>query len=293
MGLLPGIISATENGVRHGAQPADYRLKAYAEGGLVLNNDFHTTVQLVPWTPDWEKRFQEEKAAISSAFEKIGLLPAQIHHTGSTSIRGMWSKPIIDVLVIIPNDKGVEDYEEALIGIGYSSLGECGRRDRVFLTKGDSPNTAFYLHLTYADNPVAQDQLLFQFIERALPDIARAYQLFKAQVAVEYANDRRGYTNAKAPFIQSVLSAYRLGAKRLEHKGFTGSIEYSKEDGLFYGQVQNTEDLISYHGEDIVALEQGFKDTVDDYLEFLSDSSFQDEIIKIARQKGSSKSDSQ
>jgi predicted HicB family RNase H-like nuclease len=57
--------------------------------------------------------------------------------------------------------------------------------------------------------------------------------------------------------------------------------------------VQNTEDLISYHGEDIVALEQGFKDTVDDYLEFLSDSSFQDEIIKIARQKGSSKSDSQ
>jgi len=36
MGLLPGIISATENGVRHGAQPADYRLKAYAEGGLGL-----------------------------------------------------------------------------------------------------------------------------------------------------------------------------------------------------------------------------------------------------------------
>jgi GrpB-like predicted nucleotidyltransferase (UPF0157 family) len=44
----------------------------------------------------------------------------------------MWSKPIIDVLVIIPNDKGVEDYEEVLMNIGYSSLGECGRRDRVF-----------------------------------------------------------------------------------------------------------------------------------------------------------------
>ena len=236
-----------------------------------MKNDFHTTVRLVPWTPDWEKRFQEEKATISSAFEKIGLLPAQIHHTGSTFIHGMWSKPIIDVLVIIPDNADIEVYEEALMGIGYDSLGECGRRDRVFLVKGDTQETAFYCHLTYADNPVAQDQLLFQFIERAVPDIARAYQLCKAQAADEYANDRRGYTAAKAPFIQSVLSAYRLGAKRLEHKGYTGSIEYSEEDGLFYGQVQNTDDLISYHGEDIVALEQGFKDTVDDYLEFLDD----------------------
>ena len=275
------------------AQLADYGLDGYAEGGIDLNSDFYTTVQLVPWTPDWEKRFREEKAAISSAFEKIGLLPAKIHHTGSTSIHGLWSKPIIDVLVIIPNNVGPEAYEEALMNLGYSCLGECGRRDRVFLVKGDSPNTAFYLHLTYADNPVAQDQLLFQFIERAIPDIARAYQLFKAQVADEYANDRRGYTAAKAPFIQSVLSAYRLGAKRLEHKGYTGSIEYSEEDGLFYGQVQNTDDLISYHGEDIVALEQGFKDTVDDYLEFISDLSYQDRIKKLARQKANHKSDTQ
>ena len=231
---------------------------------------FHNTVMLVPWTPEWRRRFEEEKTVISSAFEKIGLAAA-IHHTGSTSITGMWSKPIIDVLIIIPDDKGVEDYEEALMKMGYDSLGECGRPDRVFLTKGNTAEDAFFCHLTYADNPVAQDQLLFQFIERAVPDIARAYQLFKAQAADEHANDRRGYAAAKAPFIQSVLTSYRLGAKKLEHKGYTGSIEYSEEDGVFYGQLQNTEDLISYHGEDVVALEQSFKDSVDDYLVFLDD----------------------
>ena len=124
---------------------------------------FHNTVMLVPWTPEWRKRFEEEKALISDIFEKRKL-PAEIHHTGSTSITGMWSKPIIDVLVIIPDDRGVEDYEEALMDIGYDSLGECGRPDRVFLSKGETEDDAFYLHLTYADNPVAQDQLLFQFI---------------------------------------------------------------------------------------------------------------------------------
>ena len=242
--------------------------KTTKEGEAV---SFHNTVMLVPWTPEWGKRFEDEKALISDVFEKRDL-PAKIHHTGSTSITGMWSKPIIDVLVIIPDDRGVEDYEEALMDIGYDSLGECGRPDRVFLSKGDTEDDAFYLHLTYADNPVAQDQLLFQFIERAVPDIARAYQLVKAQAADEHADDRRGYAAAKAPFIQSVLSAYRLGTKKLEYRGFTGSIEYSEEDGLFYGQVQNTDDLISYHGEDIIALEQSFKDTVDDYLEFISAS---------------------
>ena len=228
---------------------------------------FHNEVRLVPWTSEWRKRFEAEHNLISDIFEKRDL-PAEIHHTGSTSITGMWSKPIIDVLIIIPDDRGVEDYEEALMDIGYDSLGECGRPDRVFLTKGDTVETAFYVHLTYADNQVAKDQLLFQFIERAVPDIARAYQLVKAQAADEHTDDRRGYAATKAPFIQSVLSAYLFGAKKLEYRGFMGSIEYSEEDGLFYGKVQNTEDLIAYHGEDIVALEQSFKDTVDDYLEF-------------------------
>ena len=225
---------------------------------------FHNTVKLVPWTPDWRRRFDEEKERILAVF--AGLPKADIRHTGSTSIVDMWSKPIIDLLIIIPDNVGVEDYEEALMSIGYDSLGECGRRDRVFLVKGHTSEDAFYAHLTYADNQVAKDQLLFQFIERAVPNIARAYQLFKMQLAAVYADDRNGYRLAKGPFITSVLSAYRLGAKKLEYKGYNGSIEYSHEDGLFYGKVQNTDDLISYQGEDIVALEQSFKDMVEEYL---------------------------
>ena len=60
-------------------------------------------------------------------------IEAQNYHTRSTSICGMWSKSIIDVLIIIPNNAGPEAYEEALMDISYDSLDECGRRDRVFL----------------------------------------------------------------------------------------------------------------------------------------------------------------
>ena len=37
--------------------------------------------------------------------------------------------------------------------------------------------------------------------------------------------------------------------KYLEYKGYSGSIEYSEEDGLLYGQVLGIRGLISYEGE--------------------------------------------
>ena len=58
---------------------------------------------------------------------------------------------------------------------------------------------------------------------------------------------------------------------RLEYGGIMGSIEYSETDGVFYGKVQNVDGLISYQGEDIVALERDFRDAVDDFLSASAD----------------------
>ena len=54
--------------------------------------------------------------------------------------------------------------------------------------------------------------------------------------------------------------------KNLEYKGFTGSIEYSKEDKLFFGRVLGIKSLISYEGETGPELENDFTVSIDDYL---------------------------
>ena len=54
--------------------------------------------------------------------------------------------------------------------------------------------------------------------------------------------------------------------KYLEHKGYSGSIEYSEEDGLLYGQVLGIRGLISYEGETGKDLEADFKEAIDVYL---------------------------
>ncbi len=52
----------------------------------------------------------------------------------------------------------------------------------------------------------------------------------------------------------------------LEYKGYTGSIEYSQEDNLLYGNVLGLKGLISYEGETGKSLEVDFKEAIDVYL---------------------------
>ncbi|HMS69805.1 MAG: type II toxin-antitoxin system HicB family antitoxin [Saprospiraceae bacterium] len=54
--------------------------------------------------------------------------------------------------------------------------------------------------------------------------------------------------------------------KNLEYKGYTGTIEYSHEDQLFYGKVIGIKSLISYEGATGPELEADFKESIDDYL---------------------------
>lgn len=54
--------------------------------------------------------------------------------------------------------------------------------------------------------------------------------------------------------------------KNLEYQGYTGSIEYSKEDKLFFGKILGIKSLISYEGTTGPELEADFKEAVDDYL---------------------------
>lgn len=54
--------------------------------------------------------------------------------------------------------------------------------------------------------------------------------------------------------------------KNLEYKGYTGSIEYSKEDDLLFGKVLGISGLISYEGKTGGELEADFKEAIDTYL---------------------------
>ncbi len=52
------------------------------------------------------------------------------------------------------------------------------------------------------------------------------------------------------------------------YRGFTGSIEYSKEDRTWYGKILDTSDLVLYEGQTKRELVLAFRSEVDDYIDF-------------------------
>lgn len=53
----------------------------------------------------------------------------------------------------------------------------------------------------------------------------------------------------------------------MKYKGYKGSVEYSDEDGCFYGKVLGVDDCISYEGDSQESLETDFHESVDAYLD--------------------------
>lgn len=52
----------------------------------------------------------------------------------------------------------------------------------------------------------------------------------------------------------------------MAYKGYTGSIEFSAEDNVYFGKIIGICSLISYEGETAKELLEDFHGAVDDYL---------------------------
>ena len=52
----------------------------------------------------------------------------------------------------------------------------------------------------------------------------------------------------------------------MQYKGYVGSVEFSENDGVFFGKVQGIRSLISYEGTNASELVSDFHEAVDDYL---------------------------
>ncbi len=52
----------------------------------------------------------------------------------------------------------------------------------------------------------------------------------------------------------------------LEYKGYTGSVEFSAEDQVFFGKVTGIRDVVTFEAAEVKKLIKAFKESVDDYL---------------------------
>lgn len=54
----------------------------------------------------------------------------------------------------------------------------------------------------------------------------------------------------------------------IEYKDYLGHIEFDDEADIFYGEVINTRDVITFQGKSVKELRQALKESVETYLKF-------------------------
>jgi predicted HicB family RNase H-like nuclease len=65
---------------------------------------------------------------------------------------------------------------------------------------------------------------------------------------------------------------------KLSYKGYTGSISFSPEDNVYFGEIEGIDALVNYEGDNMDELRIAFREAVDDYITYC-----QEEGIAIAR----------
>ena len=87
-----------------------------ASDWIVPPAPFSGRIELVAYDPDWPLQYETVAARIRSA---IGDTAVVLEHAGSTSVPGLAAKPIIDVVLGVPDSTDEAAYVPALEAVGF------------------------------------------------------------------------------------------------------------------------------------------------------------------------------
>jgi len=151
--------------------------------------------------PAWPERFEQEAARVRVA---LGAQVVRIEHIGSTSVRGLPAKPIIDISVGLASMEPRDSYVPALEDLGYRTVLDPCDPDHEFASLDLDGERRFHVHLCLAESRFERRHLAFRDWLRTHPEDAAAYGELKRELAATHPNDVHTYTEAKTGFIRSI-----------------------------------------------------------------------------------------
>jgi len=167
----------------------------------------HNTNVLVDYDPGWETAFAEERARLAEA---LGSVARGIEHYGSTAVRGMTAKPILDILVGVAPLSDWQKCHDPLIALGYDYAAHAGVPGHYIFGRGrDATERTHLVHVVEHLGESWRSNLAFRDALRNDPVLRQAY-LEEKRRAVAGAPDSRGRYNAlKQAFIDAAKAKLR------------------------------------------------------------------------------------
>ena len=159
------------------------------------------------WNPQWKYEYEK---IVASLCKDIIYNSIKIEHVGSTSVEGLSAKPVIDLDIVIENDK-FEIIKRLLNDKGYKHEGDLGIEGReAFSYSGKEELMTHHLYVCPKNSKELFKHITFRNFLENNPALAAEYSKVKEQAAVLYPDDIDKYMEFKSEIIEKIYKKCRL-----------------------------------------------------------------------------------
>ena len=159
-------------------------------------------INIVPYNNEWPLLFETIKKEIKKSIVDNDVI---IEHIGSTSVKNLDSKPIIDILIGVSSNE-LDKYIEPIKNLGYTHIKEYEIKipNRRFFFYEKSKKRIAHIHLVKKNSRWFKRHLAFRNELRSNEIIRKKYQSLKYSLSKKEWKNGNEYADAKTKFIRSV-----------------------------------------------------------------------------------------
>lgn len=170
------------------------------------------TVYLEPHQAKWERTAEE---TIRTLRNILGKTASDIQHIGSTSIKNISAKPIIDIAIAVNDFNDIISKREELRQNGIIYRFEESPKQLLFVM-GDFENDtrSHHIHVVLCGSDEWNNYINFRDYLSSNTEAAREYETVKFRLAEQYPNDRIAYTDGKQEIIDRILAEARIWKRK-------------------------------------------------------------------------------
>lgn len=149
---------------------------------------------------NWETEFQKIENYLLHILTGFDI---KVHHVGSTSVKGLGAKPIIDI--DIEYQDGFMQIKDILSINGWTYEGEKGIKDRHAFRRSFHQFHEHHLYLIPSGGLELKKHISFRDVLRKYPILRNMYQEKKKQLVEANNKDRELYTDSKTSTINHIM----------------------------------------------------------------------------------------
>jgi GrpB-like predicted nucleotidyltransferase (UPF0157 family) len=162
-------------------------------------------VKLVDYTPEWNDEFNRVK---SNIMQNLNIEENRIEHIGSTAIKGMSAKPILDILVGVDDIQNVDEaIFSGLKNVGFLRL-RVERPNEIVLAKFTDKTyeeKTHYIHLVEFQNELWDNLIFFRDYLNSNEEARKEYLEIKLEYLKKSTTGVNEYTDYKEEFVKNIF----------------------------------------------------------------------------------------